>query len=83
MSAAPSKRRSIRYGKDAPQPSGSITDLQQLSLNSFFNKADDTQPKPSNEKRVHDLPSKNLATAHKPSDPSQILKGVIACLDIR
>ena len=124
MPTAPSKRRSLRFGKDSTtrasiKPAGSVPDLQHLSLNSFFKKRhsgssshnsnnnnDNNNSNNNNtnnettmdSKRVngnnHDLTTTTTTTTNAnttpstiPSsekvDPSQILKGVIACLDIR
>ncbi|KAI9491782.1 hypothetical protein BDB00DRAFT_472675 [Zychaea mexicana] len=133
MPTSPSKRRSLRFGKEAAlRPSlkatGSVPDLQQLSLNSFFKKPPaetSTSPNASTitsssshhshresdinsahteSKRVNDTeesstsssslspPLSTTGTSNNDTstsrdirrpDPSQILKGVIACLDIR
>ncbi|KAI9251905.1 hypothetical protein BDA99DRAFT_185480 [Phascolomyces articulosus] len=119
MPNPPSKRRSIRFGKESVprssmKPSGSTPDLQQLSLNSFFknrhgsstrevsssshksnaNDTSTTTTAMTESKRVNghdpmaispsssDTMNKNSSITKK-VDPSQILKGVIACLDIR
>ncbi|KAI7855030.1 hypothetical protein BDC45DRAFT_568827 [Circinella umbellata] len=119
MPTLPSKRRSLRFGKDSTprtsiKPTGSVPDLQHLSLHSFFKKRhsgssshnnnnnNETNKNNNNNnnnnetmkdsQRVndnnHDLTTSSTNTTPSiiPSekvDPSQILKGVIACLDIR
>lgn len=90
------KRRSIRFGKEGSATSirtgsKSTSDLRQLSLNSFL-KTHDTlsMPATASSRRVTDhLSSTKKLAAPKttPTSPtpdhSQLLKGVVACLDIR
>lgn len=90
------KRRSIRFGKEGPATSirtgsKSTSDLRQLSLNSFLKTHDSSSmPATASSRRVTDhLPSTKKLAAPKttPTSPtpdhSQLLKGVVACLDIR
>ncbi|KAI7876329.1 hypothetical protein K492DRAFT_210426 [Lichtheimia hyalospora FSU 10163] len=90
------KRRSIRFGKEGPATSirtgsKSTSDLRQLSLNSFLKTHDSlSMPATASSRRVTDhLPTqKKIATpkttpASPTPDHSQLLKGVVACLDIR
>lgn len=90
------KRRSIRFGKEGPATSirtgsKSTSDLRQLSLNSFLKTHDSlSMPATASSRRVTDhspsqkkvAPPKTTPASPTP-DHSQLLKGVVACLDIR
>lgn len=90
------KRRSIRFGKEGPAASirtgsKSTSDLRQLSLNSFLKTHDSlSMPATASSRRVTDhspsqkkLASPKTTPASPTPDHSQLLKGVVACLDIR